>query len=255
MFRRNRAANRGCDGGFDQVRIGVDAYGDVTAVQNLNLACAEGEMLALLGPSGCGKSSTVKMAAGIEDVSAGEIFIGDRPVSRRAPAARNIAMVFDDYALYPHMTVRENISFPLAISHLPSAEIKARVDHVLDLLALHPFADQNNKTLDAAPTQKNSLGRFGGLGATRQVQPSSPRSVSLFRPDRAKLRALWSCRQARGRRGNAANDGTRRELTNRGIRLTLQAPRQQYVANSSAAPKHPPNGSFAICLSGNKSGG
>ena len=81
-------------------------YGDVTAVQNLNLACAEGEMLALLGPSGCGKSSTVKMAAGIEDVSAGEIFFGDRPVSRLAPAARNIAMVFEDYALYPHMTVR-----------------------------------------------------------------------------------------------------------------------------------------------------
>src|SRR3954464_1213078 len=63
-------------------------YGDVTAVQNLNLACAEGEMLALLGPSGCGKSSTVKMAAGIEDVSSGEIFFGDRPVSRLAPAAR-----------------------------------------------------------------------------------------------------------------------------------------------------------------------
>ena len=97
-------------------------YGDVTAVQNLNLACAEGEMLALLGPSGCGKSSTVKMAAGIEDVSAGEIFFGDRPVSRLAPAARNIAMVFEDYALYPHMTVRENISFPLAIRHLPSAQ-------------------------------------------------------------------------------------------------------------------------------------
>ena len=115
-------------------------YGDVTAVQNLNLACAEGEMLALLGPSGCGKSSTVKMAAGIEDVSAGEIFFGDRPVSRLAPAARNIAMVFEDYALYPHLTVRENISFPLAIRHLPSAEIKARVDKVLDLLALHPFA-------------------------------------------------------------------------------------------------------------------
>ncbi len=104
-------------------------YGDVTAVQDLNLACAEGEMLALLGPSGCGKSSTVKMAAGIEDVSAGEIFFGDRAVSRLAPAARNIAMVFEDYALYPHMTVRENISFPLALRHLPSAEIKTRVDH------------------------------------------------------------------------------------------------------------------------------
>jgi ABC-type sugar transport system ATPase subunit len=134
-------------------------YGDVTAVQNLNLACAEGEMLALLGPSGCGKSSTVKMAAGIEDVSAGEIFFGNRPVSRLAPAARNIAMVFEDYALYPHMTVRENISFPLAIRHLPSAEIKARVDKVLDLLALHPFADRDVKMLSGGAQQRTSIGR------------------------------------------------------------------------------------------------
>ena len=135
-------------------------YGDVTAVQNLNLACAEGEMLALLGPSGCGKSSTVKMAAGIEDVSAGEIFFGDRPVSRLAPAARNIAMVFEDYALYPHLTVRENISFPLAIRHhLPSAEIRARVDQVLDLLALHPFADRDVKMLSGGAQQRTSIGR------------------------------------------------------------------------------------------------
>jgi len=134
-------------------------YGDVTAVQNLNLACAEGEMLALLGPSGCGKSSTVKMAAGIEDVSAGEIFFGDRPVSRLAPAARNIALVFEDYALYPHMTVRENISFPLAIRRLPSAEIEARVDKVLDLLALHPFADRDVRMLSGGAQQRTSIGR------------------------------------------------------------------------------------------------
>jgi ABC-type sugar transport system ATPase subunit len=134
-------------------------YGDVTAVQNLNLACAEGEMLALLGPSGCGKSSTVKMAAGIEDVSAGEIFFGDRPVSRLAPAARNIAMVFEDYALYPHLTVRENIAFPLAIRHLPAAEIKARVDKVLDLLALQAFADRDVKMLSGGAQQRTAIGR------------------------------------------------------------------------------------------------
>jgi ABC-type sugar transport system ATPase subunit len=134
-------------------------YGDVTAVENLDLACGEGEMLALLGPSGCGKSSTVKMAAGIEDVSDGEIFFGERPVSRLAPGARNIAMVFEDYALYPHLTVRENVSFPLAIRGLPTAQIKARVDEVLDLLALHPLADRGVKLLSGGAQQRISIGR------------------------------------------------------------------------------------------------
>ena len=134
-------------------------YGSVTAVEDLNLACGEGEMLALLGPSGCGKSSTVKMAAGIEDVSDGEIFLGERPVSRLAPGARNIAMVFEDYALYPHLTVRENISFPLAIRGLPSSEIKARVDQALDLLGLHPLADRGIKMLSGGAQQRTSIGR------------------------------------------------------------------------------------------------
>ena len=134
-------------------------YGSVTAVENLNLACGEGEMLALLGPSGCGKSSTVKMAAGIEDVSDGEIFFGERPVSRLAPGARNIAMVFEDYALYPHLTVRENISFPLSIRGLPSSEIKARVDQALDLLGLHPLADRGVKMLSGGAQQRTSIGR------------------------------------------------------------------------------------------------
>ncbi len=80
-------------------------YGEVDAVKHLDLACDAGEMLALLGPSGCGKSTTLKMAAGIESVSSGEIYFGERPVSRLAPGERNIAMVFEDYALYPQMTV------------------------------------------------------------------------------------------------------------------------------------------------------
>jgi len=134
-------------------------YGSVTAVENLNLTCGEGEMLALLGPSGCGKSSTVKMAAGIEEVSAGEIFFGERPVSRLAPGARNIAMVFEDYALYPHLTVRENISFPLRIRGLPSSDVKARVDEVLDLLGLHPLADRGVKMLSGGAQQRISIGR------------------------------------------------------------------------------------------------
>ncbi|MGH7278996.1 MAG: ATP-binding cassette domain-containing protein, partial [Candidatus Rokuibacteriota bacterium] len=90
-------------------------YGRVEAVKNLDLVCADGELLALLGPSGCGKTSTLKTIAGIEDVSDGEIYFDDRPVAALAPAARNVAMVFEDYALYPHLTVAENIAFPLEI--------------------------------------------------------------------------------------------------------------------------------------------
>jgi multiple sugar transport system ATP-binding protein len=134
-------------------------YGSVTAVENLNLVCAEGEMLALLGPSGCGKSSTVKMAAGIEDVSSGEIYFGERPVSRLAPGVRNIAMVFEDYALYPHLTVRENISFPLAIRGLPTADIKARVDEVIALLGLQALAERGVKGLSGGAQQRISIGR------------------------------------------------------------------------------------------------
>src|SRR5215468_3787688 len=109
-------------------------YGLVEAVQTLNLACGSGEMLALLGPSGCGKSTTLKMAAGIEGVTAGEIFFGDRPVSRLTPGERNIAMVFEDYALYPHLTVFDNVAFPLKLRGLGREDIEKRIIAVLDLL-------------------------------------------------------------------------------------------------------------------------
>jgi multiple sugar transport system ATP-binding protein len=85
-------------------------YGDVDAVKHLDLSCPEGEMLALLGPSGCGKSTTLKMVTGIEDLTSGEIYFDERPVSRLPPGERNIAMVFEDYALYPQMTVWENVA-------------------------------------------------------------------------------------------------------------------------------------------------
>jgi multiple sugar transport system ATP-binding protein len=134
-------------------------YGNVEAVKNLDLACAEGEMLALLGPSGCGKSSTLKMAAGIESVTEGEILIGARPVSLLAPGQRNIAMVFEDYALYPHLTARENIAFPLAVRGTPRAEIATRVDQALSLLRLDALADRNVKTLSGGAQQRISIGR------------------------------------------------------------------------------------------------
>jgi ABC-type sugar transport system ATPase subunit len=134
-------------------------YGGLTAVEDLNLTCPEGEMLALLGPSGCGKSSTIKMAAGVEEVSSGEILLGERPVSNLGPKARNVAMVFEDYALYPHMSVRENVTFPLTVRGLPSVEAKARADSVLDLLGLHQIADRGVSTLSGGAQQRVAIGR------------------------------------------------------------------------------------------------
>ena len=134
-------------------------YGPVTAVENLCLACGEGEMLALLGPSGCGKSSTLKMAAGIERLSAGEIYFGDRPVSALAPGARNIAMVFEDYALYPHLSVRENVAFPLQVRGLPRKAAKRRVDDTLAMLGLGELAGRGVRGLSGGAQQRVSIGR------------------------------------------------------------------------------------------------
>jgi ABC-type sugar transport system ATPase subunit len=134
-------------------------YGQVEAVRDLNLTCDDGEMLALLGPSGCGKTSTLKMVAGIEEVSEGEIFFDERPVSRLAPAERNIAMVFEDYALYPHLSVFENIAFPLRIRRLPGAELERRVAAAIALLGLEALRDESIRRLSGGAQQRVSIGR------------------------------------------------------------------------------------------------
>jgi ABC-type sugar transport system ATPase subunit len=134
-------------------------YGSVEAVRDLNLTCKDGEMLALLGPSGCGKTSTLKMVAGIEEVSEGEIYFDERPVSRLAPAERNIAMVFEDYALYPHLSVFENIAFPLRIRRLPSAELERRVASAIALLGLEGLRNDSVRRLSGGAQQRVSIGR------------------------------------------------------------------------------------------------
>jgi ABC-type sugar transport system ATPase subunit len=134
-------------------------YGNVDAVNQLELSCASGEMLALLGPSGCGKSTTLKMAAGIEDVTAGEIYFGERPVTRLSPGDRNIAMVFEDYALYPQMTVWDNVAFPLKIRGLFGQPAAQRIGEVLDLLGLRALVDRNVKGLSGGAQQRVAIGR------------------------------------------------------------------------------------------------
>tara|TARA_B100000989_G_scaffold275348_1_gene234835 strand:- start:1021 stop:2148 length:1128 start_codon:yes stop_codon:yes gene_type:complete len=134
-------------------------YGKVEAVSELNLRCEDGEMLALLGPSGCGKSTTLKMIAGVEPVTRGEIFFGDRAVSALQPGERNIAMVFEDYALYPHMSVFGNIAFPLKVRGLPGHMVNAKVKKVVDLLGLEELSRTNVRSLSGGAQQRVSIGR------------------------------------------------------------------------------------------------
>jgi ABC-type sugar transport system ATPase subunit len=134
-------------------------YGTVEAVRDLTLDCREGEFLAILGPSGCGKTSTLRMVAGLEEMSGGEIWIGGRRVNELLPKDRDIAMVFEDYALYPHMTVRENIAFPLRIRGISSERIAVRVREVAELLDLTDILDQGVRRLSGGQQQRVSIGR------------------------------------------------------------------------------------------------
>ena len=129
------------------------------AVRSLDLACPQGEMLALLGPSGCGKSSTLKMVAGIEPVSAGRILFDGVDVTARDSAGRNVAMVFEDYSLYPHLSVYENIAFPLRVRGVAGAEIDRKVRAAIDLLGLGARAGEPVRSLSGGAQQRVSIGR------------------------------------------------------------------------------------------------
>src|SRR5215471_21655958 len=109
-------------------------FGKVEVVHDINIDIADKEFLVLVGPSGCGKSTVLRMIAGLEDASEGEISIGDRIVNNVDPKDRDIAMVFQNYALYPHMTVYDNMAFGLKLRHVPSQEIKKRVEDAAEIL-------------------------------------------------------------------------------------------------------------------------
>ena len=134
-------------------------YGDIEAVRDLTLDCDDGKMLALLGPSGCGKSTTLKMIAGVEQVSRGNIFIGDRSVKDLTPGQRNIAMVFEDYALYPHLSVRENIAFPLQIKGLKTQDSVSKAMDMVKLVGLDGRENYFPRELSGGQQQRVGIAR------------------------------------------------------------------------------------------------
>jgi multiple sugar transport system ATP-binding protein len=134
-------------------------YGDVIAVNDLNLAINDGEFMVLVGPSGCGKTTSLRMIAGLEEISAGELKIGDRIVNDVPPKDRDIAMVFQSYALYPHMTVRDNMAFGLKLRKLPKADIEKRVNEAAGILSLEKLLDRKPKELSGGQRQRVALGR------------------------------------------------------------------------------------------------
>ncbi|MEO3861934.1 sn-glycerol-3-phosphate ABC transporter ATP-binding protein UgpC [Acrocarpospora sp. B8E8] len=130
-----------------------------TAVHDINLTIADREFVILVGPSGCGKSTTLNMIAGLEEITSGELRIDGERVNERAPRDRDIAMVFQSYALYPHMTVRENMAFPLTLAKMPKPEIAAKVHHAADLLDLTPLLDRKPANLSGGQRQRVAMGR------------------------------------------------------------------------------------------------
>jgi multiple sugar transport system ATP-binding protein len=133
--------------------------GKVTAVDDFNLEIMDREFVVLVGPSGCGKSTTLRMIAGLEEITAGEIFIEDRLINDVPPKDRDIAMVFQNYALYPHMTVYKNMAFGLKLRRYPTKEIDARVREAAKILGLEDYLDRKPKQLSGGQRQRVAVGR------------------------------------------------------------------------------------------------
>ena len=131
----------------------------VTAVEDFNLHVKDKEFIVFVGPSGCGKSTTLRMIAGLEEITEGDFFIDDRRVNDVAPKDRDIAMVFQNYALYPHMSVYDNMAFGLKLRKMPKAEIKKRVDDAARILGLENYLDRKPKALSGGQRQRVALGR------------------------------------------------------------------------------------------------
>ena len=145
-------------GGHRTAHLQVTDKG-VVAVQEFNLEIADKEFIVLVGPSGCGKSTTLRMIAGLEEISEGEMYIDKDLMNDVAPKDRDIAMVFQSYALYPHMTVRENLAFPLELKKMPQAEIDRKIDEAAEILGITEYLDRKPKALSGGQRQRVAIGR------------------------------------------------------------------------------------------------
>ena len=134
-------------------------FDDVVAVDNVNLEIADREFLVLVGPSGCGKTTTLRMIAGLEEITEGEIYINDRLVNKLAPKDRNIAMVFQSYALYPHMKVFDNMGFGLKMRKVPKEDTRERVKKAAEILGIEELLERKPRQLSGGQRQRVALGR------------------------------------------------------------------------------------------------
>src|ERR671918_1668925 len=165
-------------------------------VHDVSLDIADGEFVVLVGPSGSGKSTILRMIVGLEDITSGEVFLGDKKVNDKAPRDRNMAMVFQSYALYPHLNVFENIAFPLRLHKVSHDEVRSRVREAADLLELEAFLDRKPSQLSGGQRQRAAMGR----AIVRQ--PDAFSSTSRCRT------STPSCAARRGPRSRASNTGS-----------------------------------------------
>src|SRR6201997_5488954 len=166
--------------------------GGATAVKDLSVTIADGEFLILVGPSGCGKTTTLNMIAGLEDISSGELRIGGERVNEKAPKDRDIAMVFQSYALYPHMTVRQNIAFPLTLAKMKKPEIAQKVEETAKILDLTELLDRKPSQLSGGQRQRVAMGRaiVRNPGAFLMDEPLSNLDAKLRVQMRAEIARL-----------------------------------------------------------------
>ena len=134
-------------------------FGDVVAVDDLNLDIRDAEFMVLVGPSGCGKTTSLRMIAGLEEITSGTLRIGERVINDVPPKDRDIAMVFQSYALYPHMTIRDNLAFGLKLRHVPKVQVEARVKEAAAILDLTRYIDRKPRELSGGQRQRVALGR------------------------------------------------------------------------------------------------
>jgi len=142
-----------------ELRNVIKQYGTIEVIHGIDMQIADGEFVVIVGPSGCGKSTLLRMVAGLEEITGGEIAIGERVVNNLEPKDRDIAMVFQNYALYPHMSVRENMAYGLKIRRMAAPEIETRVQRAAEILELRPFLARKPRALSGGQRQRVAMGR------------------------------------------------------------------------------------------------